>query len=98
MGKELGAYAHDTYDHTLVSEEDFPKLVNDLKRVQGELEKKYPRCKPYVYSENWYKDLYGLNGPNICVKPQNPYNDNCIYHLTTKVVRNQVIKKEGGEA
>jgi len=98
MGKELGEYVRLRYDNTLVNEELFPEVVKDLKRVQDELEKKYQRCKPFEYHEQLFKDFYGLESPNIYVKPQNTYNDNIVYGLSTTVVRNAVEQQEPEQA
>jgi len=98
MGKELGEYVRLRYDHALVPEDLFPEVVKDLKRKQGELEKKYPRCKPFERHEYMFKDYYDLNSPHIYVKPQNNYNDNIVYSLSTTVVRNVADQEEPEQA
>ncbi|MBR1755915.1 MAG: hypothetical protein IJ754_08015 [Bacteroidaceae bacterium] len=93
MGKELGEYVRLHYDHTMVTEDSFPEVVKDLKKKQSELEKKYPRCKPFEYNEYLFKDYYKHESPHIYVKPQNTYNDNVVYSLSTTVVRNAVVNQ-----
>ena len=97
MGQELGEYVRITYDHTLVPEERFPEVVKDLKRVQGELEKKYPRCKPFEYHEYSFKDFYKLESPRIYVKPNNDYDDRSVYSLSTTVVRDRTAGTNDSE-
>ncbi len=98
MGKELGQYVEDKYNQTVVSEDDFEDVAIDIAEKKTELEKKYPRCRPFRYLTYKGTDRYGQECENIYVKPDSSYNDNVIFSLRTTVIRNEVEVKEGGDS
>ena len=96
MGLELGKYVEKKYNHVVVAAEDFGVVATDIKEKMKELEKKYPRSRPFKYETGWKKDRYGLSGEVISVKPDSTYNDNFVFIMETTVIRNEVEVKEGG--
>lgn len=99
MGKELAEYVERMFDHTIVSVEFFPSVINNIKAKMKELEAKYPRSKPFKLETITFTDRYGLTHENLYVTPQNRYNDNHVFCLDTEAVRYELkdVNVKGGE-
>ncbi len=102
MGLELGRYVEGKYDKVVVPAEDFGKVSVDIMEKMKELEKKYPRSRPFRMETVTVTDRrYQQSLPYIYVTPQSKYNDNHVFVLDTAVIRNEVsvvsLSTKGGE-
>ena len=92
MGLELVEFVEQNFNHKVIDEENFEGVVvNLIKEKMARLEKEYPRCRPFRYVQYDHSDIYKNESPNIYVKPENAYNDNVVFSLSTTVIRNKVV-------
>lgn len=87
MGLELGKYVEKRYDHAVVHKDCINDISADIEAKMAELEKKYPRCRPFKYEKREYKDRWQETVPEISAKPDSTYNDNYIFVLRTSSIR-----------
>lgn len=87
MGRELGQYVNEEYDHTVIHQDKMCDIAADIKNKMEELQKKYPKCKAFEFEHNGYSDRYGVTCDRITVKPSNKYNDNYVFVLEASFVR-----------
>ena len=87
MGLELGAYVEERYHQTVVHKDCMQDIYADVRSKMVELEKKYPKCKPFKCEVYEYRDTWQEKMFDISVMPENRYNDNCVFCLRTKQVR-----------
>lgn len=93
MGLELGRYVEETFDHMLVSADNFRKVIDIIDAKMKALEAEFPRSRPFKREIIVIKDKFGVAHENIYVTPQNKFNDNHVFILDTEVVRGEM---EGG--
>lgn len=95
MGLELGKYVADKYDQTIINKKNFESVLEDILQKKKELETKYPRCRPFIEHHYHGSDRYG-KCPRVYVKPDSTYNDNIVFSLISKNIREK--EEEGGES
>lgn len=93
MGEALAHYVERKYHHTVVAADRFGEVVKDVREKQAQLEKEFPRCRPFRYNTYKTKDRYGNECEHVYVKPDSTYNDNVVYALEVEVIRNEVEVK-----
>lgn len=87
MGFELGEYVYSKYDQTVVHQDCMCDIASDIKSKMEELQKKYPRCKEFIFEHRGFTDKYNVTTDDIYVKPGNQYNDNHVFILRSKYIR-----------
>lgn len=86
MGRELAQYVYDKYDQTVVHKDCVPDIQSDILAKMEELQKKYPRCKPFKHETRKYEDRHHEKVFGISAGSSNPYNDNFAFILRTKFI------------
>ncbi len=86
MGRELAQYVYDKYDQTVVHKDCIPDIQADIIRKMGELQEKYPRCKPFGHDTRKYEDRRHETVYDIYVGSYNPRSDNFVFILRTKCI------------
>lgn len=87
MGLELGKYVEKRYDHAVVHKDCINDISADIEAKMAELEKKYPRSRPFKYKKREYRDRYQELTPELSAKSDSTYSDNYIFVLRTSFVR-----------
>lgn len=91
MGEELQSYVEQKYHHVVVHKDDFFDIKADIEKKMEELQEKYKRCKPFRFKYMEFTDRYGVECPNITVRPDND-TDQVVLGLRTSYVRNAILE------
>ena len=91
MGEALASYVDKKYDCTIVDVAGFDAVEKDIKEKMAELQKQYPRCRPFRYNCYKTKDRWSNGQEHIYVKPESTYNDNLVFAIRSEHVRNSAM-------
>ncbi|MBR0276280.1 MAG: hypothetical protein IJQ76_08735 [Prevotella sp.] len=87
MGLELGRYVEKRYDHAVVHIDCIDAISADIETKMAELEKKFPRSRPFKYAKREYRDRYQEIVPELSAKPDSTNIDSYIFVLRTSGIR-----------
>ena len=90
MGEELSSYVEKKYHHIVVHKNDFFDIKADIQAKMQELEEKYKRCKPFCITFYESRDRYGVECPDITVRPDTD-TDKVVLCLRSEYVRNEIL-------
>lgn len=90
MGEELSSYVENKYHHMVVHKNDFFDIKADIQEKMQELEEKYKRCKPFRITFYEFRDRYGVECPDITVRPDTD-TDKIVLCLRSDYVRNAIL-------
>lgn len=91
MGEELSSYVENKYHHMVVHKNDFFDIKADIQEKMQELEEKYKRFKPFRITFYEFRDRYGVECPDITVRPDTD-TDKVVLYLRSDYVRNAILE------
>ena len=91
MMKEIGKWVWLNFDHHIMSESMWNKMVEAIRQKMNDEISKHPRSKPIKLDESTDQTKCGMNR-TICVKSVNQFNDNFAFILTGKGVHTVELK------
>lgn len=91
MGEELSSYVEEKYHHVVVHKDDIYDIKADIQAKMQELEEKFKRCKPFRITFYGFRDRYGVECPDITVRPDTD-TDKIVLYLRTDHVRNAILE------
>jgi len=91
MGEELSSYVENKYHHMVVHKNDFFDIKADIQEKMQELEEKYKRCRPFRITFYEFPDRYGVECPDITVRPGTD-TDKVVLCLRSDYVRNAILE------
>lgn len=91
MGEELSSYVEEKYHHVVVHKDDIYDIKADIQAKMQELEEKFKRCKPFRITFYGFRDRYGVECPDITVRPDTD-TDKIVLCLRSDYVRNAILE------
>ncbi len=86
MGLELGNYVYRKYNHAVIHANCMNDIKADINSKSEKLQEKYPRCRPFEFKIDIYKD--NVNGEHETITvAANREKEKYVLILRTTVVR-----------
>ena len=91
MGEKLSSYVEQKYHHMVVRKDDFYDIRADIQEKMRELEEQFKRCRPFRITFYEFHDRYGVECPDITVRPDTD-TDKVVLCLRSEYVRNAILE------